>query len=413
MPVQPSNRNKRWALGLLIVAGLLVLFFGLRYLLRDQVTVRSAKVEFQPLISTLNTNGKVEPVDNYEAHAAAPGVVEKVYVDEGDKVSAGKLLLTLSAEDARARLAEAYAKLMSAQAALTAVKAGGTQEEQLSLSSQISTAQLQRDQAERDLAAVRQLQQKGAASSAEVESAEERFQTAQAQLQSLQKRRTGRYNAEETTRAEAAVADSRAAYAAAQDNLNSVELRAPFAGTVYSIPVSASDFVPAGEDLFDIADLNRIRVRAYFDEPEIGQLAVGQPVKIVWEAKPTSTWHGHIEATPTTVVPFGTRNVGEALITVDDPDGQLLPNINVTLTVTTLSKSNVLSIPREALHTDGTQDFVYVIEGSKLRRTYIKVGALNLIRVEVLGGLTQGQTVALNIIGATQLSNGLHVDNVE
>jgi len=413
MPVQPSNRNKRWALGLLIVAGLLVLFFGLRYLLRDQVTVRSAKVEFQPLISTLNTNGKVEPVDNYEAHAAAPGVVEKVYVDEGDKVSAGKLLLTLSAEDARARLAEAYAKLMSAQAALTAVKTGGTQEEQLSLSSQISTAQLQRDQAERDLAAVRQLQQKGAASSAEVESAEERFQTAQAQLQSLQKRRTGRYNAEETTRAEAAVADSRAAYAAAQDNLNSVELRAPFAGTVYSIPVSASDFVPAGEDLFDIADLNHIRVRAYFDEPEIGQLAVGQPVKIVWEAKPGSAWHGHIVATPTTIVPYGTRNVGEALISVDDPDGQLLPNINVTITVTTLSKPNVLSIPREALHTDGTQDFVYVIDGGKLRRTYIKVGALNLIRVEVLGGLMQGQTVALNIVGTAQLSNGLHVDNVE
>src|SRR6185312_4108062 len=134
----------------------------------------------------------------------------------------------------------------------------------------------------------------------------------------------------------------------------------------YSVPVSAYDFVPAGEDLLDLADLNKIQVRAYFDEPEIGKLAVGQAVKIEWAAKPLQVWHGHISIAPTTVITYGTRNVGECLITVDDARGDLLPNTNVTVTVTTSQRFNVLSVPREALHTEGVSDFVYRVVDGKL-----------------------------------------------
>ena len=68
-------------------------------------------------------------------------------------------------------------------------------------------------------------------------------------------------------------------------------------------------------------DLNHIQVRAYFDEPEIGELQSGQAVKIVWDAKPNRVWHGHIDRAPTTVTQYGNRNVGECVITVDDARG--------------------------------------------------------------------------------------------
>jgi len=182
---------------------------------------------------------------------------------------------------------------------------------------------------------------------------------------------------------------------------------------VYSIPVSQYDFVPAGEDLMDVADLNRIQVRAYFDEPEIGKLAVGQAVKIVWDAKPSQSWHGHISRAPSTVITYGTRNVGECIITVDDAQGDLLPNTNVTVTVTTSQRFNVLSIPREGLHTEGANDFVYRVVQGKLVRTPVKVGALNLTRVEITDGLTEKDTVALNATSNRDLSNGLAVKIVE
>ena len=203
--------------------------------------------------------------------------------------------------------------------------------------------------------------------------------------------------------------EARANVAAAQNSFGAVDIRAPFAGTVYSLPISQYDFVNAGEALLDVADLRHLEVRAYFDEPEIGQLAVGQSVKIVWDAKPLRSWHGHITQAPTTVISYGTRSVGECLITVDDADGDLLPNTNVTVTVTTQKRSDVLSLPREALHTEGTTNYVFRIVSNHLVRTNVQVGVVNLTRVEITAGLNAGDTVSLNTMDNSDLADGLRV----
>jgi HlyD family secretion protein len=271
---------------------------------------------------------------------------------------------------------------------------------------------MQQKQATSDLEALRRLQQKGAASAAEVAAAEQRLATSNSTLQSLQQRSTQRYSSAERTRAQAQLADAQAAVRAANAGYAGANIRTPLSGTVYSIPVTEYDFVPAGEDLMDVADLNRILVRAYFDEPEIGVLSPGQAVKIVWDAKPGAAWHGHIERAPTTVITYGTRNVGECLITVDDAKGDLLPNTNVTVTVTTSQRFNVLSIPREALHTDGG-NYVYRVVAGKLVRTPVQIGIFNLTRVEITGGITEKDTVALNATSNRDLTPGLAVKIVE
>jgi HlyD family secretion protein len=198
----------------------------------------------------------------------------------------------------------------------------------------IDRAQIQQKQAASDVESLRQLQQKGAASAAEVAAAEQRLLTANSTLQSLQQRSTQRYSSGDRDRAQAQIADAQAALDSARAGYDQTNIRTPISGTVYSLPVSEYDFVGAGEDLMDVADLNRIQVRAYFDEPEIGALSPGQAVKIVWDAKPDRIWHGHIELAPTTVIAYGTRSVGECIITVDDARGDLLPNTNVNVTVT-------------------------------------------------------------------------------
>jgi HlyD family secretion protein len=394
-------------LTVIVLAAITAHFFS-----HEQVEVRSAAVNHQNLVSSVSTNGKVEPVEEFPAYAPAPGVVARIYVEVGQKVKAGELLIKMDDSDAAARLAAARSSFQNAESGLHDINQGGTQEERNSHASDLARAQLQRQQAAKDFAALKQLQQKGAASPSEITAAEERLQTANNALKSAQMLSTDRYSATDRSRSEAQLADAKAAVAAAQSSYADDNIRSKVDGTVYSIPVSQYDYVPAGENLMDVADLNRIQVRAYFDEPSIGVLAVGQAVAITWDAKPNQTWHGHISRAPTTVITYGTRNVGECIITVDDAHGDLLPNTNVTVTVTTSQRFNVLSVPREALHTEGG-DFVYRIVDGKLVRTPVQVGVVNLIRAEITKGLTDKDTVATSSLSNRELSNGLAVKIVE
>lgn len=420
--LQTSRPRPITILGILLLLAILILL-SIKLFSHDVVEIRVAEVTRQNLISSVSTNGKVEPIDEFPAHSAAPGVVEKLYVDLGQKVRAGDLLVRMSDSGASARIAAATASLRSAEVAAHDIQQGGSQDERISMAGDLNRAQLQQKQAASDVESLRQLQQKGAASAAEVSAAEQRLLTANSTLQSLQERSTKRYSSAERDRAQAQIADAQAALDAARAGYDQTNIRTPISGTVYSLPVSEYDFVGAGEDLMDVADLNRIQVRAYFDEPEIGALSPGQSVKIVWDAKPDRIWHGHIQLAPTTVIAYGTRSVGECIITVDDARGDLLPNTNVNVTVTTKQLFNALSIPRQALHIEGGSTFVYRVIAGKLVNTPVQFGAVNLTRVtsagrsgdwvEITGGLTEKDTVALNATNNRDLTNGLAVKIVE
>jgi HlyD family secretion protein len=412
MPTTETRRLNPVLLWVIFLFILVLAVVAARYFSHDQVEIRSAPVNHQNLLSSVSTNGKVEPIEEFPAYAPAPGVVAKIYVEVGQKVKAGQLLIKMDDSEAAARLASANSTLQGAESGLHDLTQGGTQEERNTLAGDLSRAQLQQQQAASDLATLKELQQKGAASPSEIAVAEQRLQSADSTVKGLQLRSTDRYSTSDRSRSEAQVADAKAALDAARNSYANDNIRSKVDGTVYSIPVSQYDYVPGGENLMDVADLNRIQVRAYFDEPTIGALAVGQAVKISWDAKPTQTWHGHISRAPTTVITYGTRNVGECIITVDDARGDLLPNTNVTVTVTTSQRFNVLSIPREALHTEGG-DYVYRVVNGRLVRTPVVVGVANLTRAEIVSGLTDKDTVATSSLSNRELSNGLPVKIVE
>jgi HlyD family secretion protein len=412
MPTTETRRLNPLMLWAILAAIVVLVFVVARSSTRDTVEVRIAPVTRQNLISSVSTNGKVEPIDEFQAYAPAPGVIAKVYVQVLQKVKVGDPLLKMDDSDAVAKLAAANATLRTAEAILHDMEQGGSQEEHIALTGDLARAQQQQLQATRDLSALKQLELKGAASASEVVAAEQRLQAANTSVLSFQMRNTQRYSAADKARVEAQVADARAALAAAQSGYAGFNIRTPKAGTVYSIPVEPYDFVKAADPLVSVADLNKIQIHAYFDEPDIGKLAVGQAVKITWDAKPTQTWHGHISIPPTSVITYGTRNVGECIITVDDARGDLLPNTNVLVIVTTAQRTNALSIPREALHTEGG-DFVYRVVNKRLVRTPVQVGLVNQSRAEITGGLTEKDTIALNAINNRELSNGLPVKLVD
>jgi HlyD family secretion protein len=114
--------------------------------------------------AVVSTNGKIEPVANFETHAPIATTVKRLLVKEGDRVRKGQLLLQLDDADIRSQAARAQSLLTAAQAEQSALQTGGTHEEVLTIGAQLLKARSARDLAQRNLDALRRLQQQGAAS---------------------------------------------------------------------------------------------------------------------------------------------------------------------------------------------------------------------------------------------------------
>jgi HlyD family secretion protein len=411
MVTERKRLDRKWLwFGAVVV--LITVYFGSRSLTRDRLPVRAAEVSQEPLATTASTNGRVEPIHNIEVHAPLAAIVKGVYVEAGDSVPAGKLLMQLDDIEARAKLASADSAVKSAQANLESTKQNGTLEQRQGVEAETERDKLERDQAQQNLDALTKLSSTGAAAPSEVVAARQRLATAEANLHAAQQSAKSRYSPAEVARAQAALEDAEANRRAAQQVLEQTSVNAPIAGTIYSLNVNATEFAEQGKLLLQMADLQQERVRAYFDEPEIGMLAVGQPILIKWDARPGKVWHGHIERTPITVITYGTRNVGEVLIHIDDADSHLLPDTNVTVTVTTASQANALSIPREALRSENGKTYVYKIDGEELKKTYVVTGALNLTQVAILSGLRIGDWVATGTTTGVPLQEGVPITRV-
>lgn len=400
---QIDRRLLWWGAVIVLVA----VFFAVRSMTRDRLPVHVAQAVHAALASTVSTNGRVEPESNYDIYSPLATTVKKVLVQPGDQVKAGALLMELDSVQARARVASAESGVKSAEAAVEAALHNGSQQERQSAEAEIAREKLDRDQDERDLEALQKLVVSGAASASEVAAARQRLAAADESLHASQQSARDRYSPAEVERAKAALADAQASLAAAKQVLAQTDVRAPISGTVYKVGADQTEFVEQGRPLIAIADLRRERVRAYFDEPEIGRLKVGQEIEIKWDAKPSRSWKGHIERTPVTVITYGTRNVGEVLVRLDDPDGELLPQTNVTVTVTTSSEANALSIPREALHTENGKPYVYKVVGNYLHRTFVTTGAINLTQAAILSGLNEGDAVAIGSTNGQPLQEGV------
>jgi len=391
-----GRQPRRWwipALAVLTAVIVLAAFVSRR---DEGVPVRTAVVEQGTIRSLVSTNGKIEPVSNFEAHSPIPTSVRRVLVKEGDSVKKGQLLVVLDDADARAQAARAQTLLRTAHADLSAAKRGGTQEEVLNLEAQLVKAATDRDAAQRNLDALKKLAQQGAASAGEVREAENAVARADAQLTFLRQKQTQRYSNSELARVGAQQAEAQAAYSAAQDVLAKSNVRAPFNGIVYSLPAKQGGFVAAGDLLLQVADLRKVLVRAFVDEPDVGRLTPGNPIEITWDAVPGRVWRATVTAIPSTVKLRGSRNVGETTSIVDNKDLKLLPNINVGVTIVTAEHENVLVVPREAVRLDDSKPYVLQVDGHELKRRDVETSLSNLTQVEVTRGLSARDVVAIS-----------------
>jgi HlyD family secretion protein len=371
------------------------------------------------LISSINSNGKVEPIAPYVMLAQLDTFVGKIRVVEGQAVKKGQLLLELNVKGAMAQLAEARAKLLKAKNDLQAALAGGKADEAARVAGDLAKAEAERDRLQKNHDGLARLVAEQAATKEDLAANDLALAKTQAEVTraAAAKQEFDRQVKLDTDRIALQEQQALSEMAALEDKVANGRITAPFDGTLYSLPAKAGGYVKVGDLLAEMADLHKVRVRVFIDEPELGALEQDQPVKITWDALPNRSWVGKTEVIPKQVVARGTRSVGELLCGVNNDKLELLPNINVNVRINSKVRLGVLSVPRGAVASEAGRRFVFVVKDnqlgvgkSKLEKREVHVGIADATNYEIVNGLQEGEMVALP--GDVDLRDGMPVQIV-
>lgn len=357
--------------------------------------VNFTRVRREALVSTLPTNGKVEPYLWQAVRAESAALVAKVEVREGQTVAKGAVLATLSDPALQADIEAAEAKLSEARAGLAALEAGGRPSDLADIENRLERNRYDLQHATADYHSLQRLAEKQAATRMDVQSAADRVRQLELEIQGLEKRRDSLVAKPDVAAAQARLQDAESALKLARERSAQNVLHSPLDGVVYGLAVRPGAYVNPGDLIANVGLLDRLHVRVYVDEPELGRVAVGQPVDITWQALPGRKWQGTVERKPTAIQALGSRQVGEVICTIENPGRDLIPGTNVDAQIRTAAARDALVIPRETLRHDSAGDYVFTVKDDTLERRGVVTGISSVSLVQVTSGLTEGEPVAL------------------
>jgi len=270
----------------------------------------SAAVERASISVSVVSSGVVEPLAIVEVKSKASGEVLELFVETGDYVEQGELLVRIDPRTVSNRLAQAEAAFKAAKSRR-----------------QISGSQMER--AER-------LVKNGTVTEADYEQAALELANAEAQVVST----------------EVDVENARIA-------VDDTEIRAPVTGTVIMKPVEKGQVISSptqdfagGTLLMSMADLSAVRIRALIDEMDIGKVRAGMQAEITVAAYPNQPFGGEVVKIEPQAVVEQNVTMFAVLISISNPEGLLMPGMNAEVEVSIAARQNVLTVPVMALRTE-------------------------------------------------------------
>jgi HlyD family secretion protein len=286
---------------------------------REAPAYRFATVERGDLQSTVSATGALSAVTTVQVGTQVSGQISAIYVDFNDKVKKGQLLARIDPTLQQQAVQDAGAGVERARAQLT--------------------------QAESEYQRNRALHDQKIVTDAEFNTAQSNYAVARANLTSAQ-----------------------VALDKARQNLAYTSIHAPIDGVVVERNVDVGQTVAASlqaPQLFLIAnDLSRMQILASVDESDIGSIEEGQPVTFTVQSYADKTFTGEVRqvrlqsATTDNVVNY------TAVVSVTNPDGQLLPGMTATVKFLTSSAEGVLTVPNAALRFRPTTATVATVTGA-------------------------------------------------
>ncbi len=329
----------------------------------QKVTYNSAPAQRQDISTSITATGTIEPVTEVEVGTQVSGIIDKIYVDYNSEVKRGQIIAELDKTNLLSKLASAQSNLSNAKSDLA-----------------YQTANFKRYQT---------LYDKGLVSTNDYENAKLTYdkatQTVRVQQQAVQE---------------------------AQTNLGYATITAPIDGVVLAKKVEEGQTVASSmttPTLFIIAqDLTDMRVIADIDEADIGGVKEGQRVSFTVDAFPDDTFEGEVtqvrqQATTTSnVVTYA------VVISARNDDLKLKPGLTANVTIYTMEKKDVLSVPtkalrfapNEAIMTDSekiedveSSNKVWTKEGDTFKAHAVEIGVTNGTLTEIMSGISEGTDV--------------------
>ena len=387
------SRSRSWLAILLVGAAVIAAWVATKKAAPPEVDF--IKVTRETVVSSLSTNGKVEPMEWMPVRSERSGVITRVLVSRGQRISKDQPLVELDTRVASADLSKAQAAIQEAKAQEQVLAQGGRIAERQQIESDLARTRLDLDAAQKSYQALDRLVAKQAATRQELDSARQLVDQLQLRIQALEKNKAALVTTVDKEVAKARLQEAQSAAAVAQTNLELSIIRGPMDGTVYDFDLKPGSYVNPGDPIAKVGKLDRVRVTVYVDEPDLGKVREGEPVIITWDALQGHQWKGTVDKLPTQIVPLGTRQVGEVGCIIENPDRDLLPNANINADIQATVVEAALAIPKEAIRRQGSDTGVLLLQGDRVVWRKANLGVSSYTKSQVISGLMEGDAIAL------------------
>jgi HlyD family secretion protein len=416
-------------------------------------TLETATVTQGDIVITADGSGELVPATEQELTFRTGGVLAEMLVDVGDQVQKDEAMARLETDQLERAVAEAEVELELAQLELANVREGPSEADLADAQAALRDAQVglslayesYRKASDSNLdAAVETTKadfdwwvgyyqsqkakyEKGNLSQADHDwamnamiSAEGRWQKAINDAKAEQTQASSRiaqaqnavYQAEEKLkllesepltdtlmRAELAADQALLALEQKRTDLEAAQLYAPFDGIVMDVMATVGEQVGANTAILSLADFHEPLVRFWVEESDLGSVAVGKPVNIVFEAFPDDTSTGKIiQLEPVLVTVDGASAVQTwASVDLGDQDTQLLSGMTADVEIIAAEARNTLLVPVEALRETSPGQYAVLVvkpDGELEMRTVV-VGLRDVVNAEILEGLELGDVVSI------------------
>jgi len=308
------------------------------------VSVKVAPVIRSGIKSTIHAVGAVKAINHAKISSKIPGKVEKILVEEGDKVRANQTLLELEKIDFTLTVRQAEAA--------------------------VSMAQANYSKANTDWERAQELFEKGIASQQQYDLAKSAFESA-----------------------EAGVKQAKADLALAQNQLDNASVGTLFGGTVIRRYVDPGERIPAGQPLFEVAQINPVEIEVGVSDRRFSEVKLDQKAIVIVDGYPDLTFAGNVKKIQPAIDP-ATRTF-KVTIGVDNPEELLKPGMFARTSIEVGFHPDALVIPKAALLEEEGKYLAVVVRKGRVHRGEVIPGYLDGERVEVLSGLSEGEQVVL------------------
>jgi HlyD family secretion protein len=381
-------------------------------------------VESQPLTVRITASGTVQPIQTVNLSPKTSGILQELYVEQGDRVTQGQVIARMQSDSIQAELVQARARVGQAQARLAELRAGSRPQEiaqrQAAVEqaqARVSEAQARVDRAEERVIRNQQLAAEGAISQDDLDAVLNEAETAQATLEQNQANlreaqqqfaltRSGN-RVEDIAEAAAQLKEAQGNLQAVQVQLEDTIIRAPFDGIVtqkyategaFVTPTTSASEASSATSTAIVALANGLEVLAEVPEVDINQIKLGQAVEVVADAYPDQVFQGKVRLiAPEAVVK---QNVTSFQVRVELVTGEdkLLSGMNVDMTFLGDRLASALTVPTVAIVTKEGQTGVLVPSATeKVEFRPVKLGNSVGDQTQILEGLQPGDRVFIDL----------------